>query len=230
MKKRIIVTGASSGIGRAAAIELSKAGHELVLVARREAALKEVAQECGGAEVVVSDLSDLSAIPALIEKLKKADRYPVLINSAGIGKFNLYKDLDWANIEATILINQLSPMRLIHSILPWMLEAGGGQIINVLSRVATQVMPGASAYSASKAGLLILANTISQEYRREGIKMTNLLPGAVDTPIWDGMSSHPDRADMIPMEVVGEVIADLVNRPLNHNVDELMITPVKGIL
>jgi len=230
LRKRILVTGASSGIGRAAAIELAESGHEVVLVSRREDLLKEVAQECGGAEYVPWDLSDLSTIPALIEQVKKKDRYPVLINAAGVASFGRYAENDWADIESQVVVNQLSPMRLIHAILPWMLEVGGGQIVNVLSRVANQVMPYAAAYSTSKAGLLMLGNTVSAEYRRQGIKVTSLLPGAVDTPLWDAMESHPERADMIPVEVVAETISDLVNRPHTHNVDELVLTPTKGIL
>lgn len=230
MKKRIIVTGASSGIGRSAAVELGKSEHDLVLVGRRQDVLNEVAYECGGATVIVADLSDLASIPSVIDMVRAPGVYPVLINSAGVGEFNKFAKLDWASIEAQVVVNQLSPMRLIHEVLPWMLEEGGGQIVNVLSRIASQVMPGCSAYGASKAGLLMAAKTVAQEYRREGIKVTNLLPGAVDTPIWDGMTGHPERSDMIPVEVVGQTIADLVNRPHSHNVDELILMPTKGIL
>jgi len=228
--KKIVITGASSGIGRATAIQLSKSKHDLVLIARREDVLKEVAAECGGATVIAADLSKLDDIPGIVGQIRTEGVYPVLVNAAGTGVFDKYANLDWADIEAQITINELSPMRLIHAILPWMLEEGGGQIVNVLSRVASQVMPGCAAYGASKAGLLMLGNTVAQEYRREGIKVTSLLPGAVDTPIWDGMTGHPDRADMIPVQVVAETIADLIDRPHTHNVDELTLMPTKGIL
>ena len=83
---------------------------------------------------------------------------------------------------------------------------------------------------ASKAGLLAAARGWQAEYRRTGLRITNLLPGATDTPIWDGGSFIPERNDMLPAAAVAEAIRDLILSPSDRNVDELTLMPPKGIL
>lgn len=233
MTKRVIVTGASSGIGRATALELAKSGHSLVLVARREDLLDSVGWECANLGVKVStyaaDITSVETAAALLLNAYAPDFYPVLVNCAGLGVFGDFAQMDWKDIDAQIAVNFTAPTRLIYALLPWMLENGGGQIINVLSMAAERVLPGAAAYSASKAGLLMMGKVISEEYRRQGIRITSILPGATDTPIWDG-TTHLDRNDMIPCEAVAEAIANLVDAPLAYNVDEITIMPPKGVL
>jgi len=230
LTKRILITGASSGIGREAALALAGKGHELLLLGRREDALASLIDECREGTAVPFDLGDIEGIPGLVSSLRADGRYPVLVNSAGIGGFGLAAELDWAVVEQQIRINQLAPMRLTQAMLPWMLEAGGGQILNVLSIAATSVLAGCSAYGTSKAALLMFGKVVSAEYRRKGIKVTNLMPGATDTPIWDGSEGGPDRSQMIPSDVVGATIANVIERPHTHNMDELVLMPTFGIL
>ena len=85
-----------------------------------------------------------------------------------MGVFANYADLSWEDVDRQFRLNLLAPARLIHASLSTMLERGGGQIVNVLSMAAIHILPGANAYSASKAALLTLAKTISQEYRSQG--------------------------------------------------------------
>jgi len=230
--KSILITGASSGIGAAAALDLASPVHHLVLAARSEDKLRAVAEEVrangGIADVVPTDLEGPTNFDGLVSKLP--DGYPVLVNCAGVGVFANYADLAWEDVERQFRLNLLAPARLIHALLPTMLERGGGQIVNVLSMAATHVLPGANAYSASKSALLTLAKTISQEYRSQGIRVTNLLPGATDTSIWDGSPMESRKPEMIPTEDVASLIGQIVRSSDSYNLDEILMMPPKGVL
>lgn len=229
MIKRAIVTGASSGIGRAAAVELAKAGVELVLAARSEDKLEALRAEIGGT-CVKTDVRDEKACIDLIQRAKSlGPAYPVLINAAGVGYFGAYGSQPFGQSREMFEANFVGPAILIHEALPWMLE-GGGQIINVLSVTVAHTLRGASAYSASKAALQALGRGIAADYRAKGVRVTNFAPGAVDTPIWDASEFAPNRAEMIPVAAIGAAIRDLVLMPLDRNVDEMLIMPQKGIL
>lgn len=223
--RQMVITGASSGIGAEAARQLSPDG-QLVLVGRNEERLQRVAGQCEAAIVVATDLTQDTA--TILAALTEAD-HRVLVNCAGIAEYGTYHEMDWPAIEHQLQANLIAPMRLTHAMLPWLL-GGQGQVINVLSIAATQTFAGAAAYMASKAGLLATARGWQAEYRRSGLRITNLLPGATDTPIWDGGSFIPERTDMLPALAVAEAIRDLILSPSDRNVDELTLMPPKGIL
>ena len=109
-------------------------------------------------------------------------------------------------------------------------RAIGGQIIIGLSVAAVHVCPGSAGYATSKAALHMLGKVIAQDYRGEGIRVTSLLPGSVDTPLWEGKEWTPPKSDMLPVTAVAEAIRDLVLMPLDRNIDELHLMPPKGIL
>lgn len=234
MDKRILITGASSGIGRASALALAKTGVHLTLVARREAELREVGEEClaegASVEIYPLDLTQIDAIPALVDTFLTGDGYPVLVNSAGVGIFNQFADLAWEDIDRQITLNLRAPARLIHSCLPGMLQRGGGQVINVLSMTCVHILPGGGGYSSAKAGLQMLGKVVSQDYRKKGIRVTSLMPGAVDTPIWDGSPMQSRMGEMIPTGEVASLIARLVESPDSYNMDEILMMPPRGVL
>lgn len=234
MDKRILITGASSGIGRASALALAKNGVHMTLVARREDELKVVGEECLGrgasVEIYPLGLTEIDAIPALANTFLTGDGYPVLVNSAGIGVFKAFADLGWEDIDRQITLNLRAPARLIHDCLPGMLQRGGGQIINVLSMTCVHILPGGGGYSTAKAGLQMLGKVVSQEYRRKGIRLTNLMPGAVDTPIWNGSPMQSRLNEMIPTDEVAGLIARLVESPGDYNMDEILMMPPSGVL
>jgi len=234
MTKTILITGASSGIGAAAALALADSRHRLILAARSKAKLEILAnraRERGSeAQVFPIDLANLAEIDALASSLKGEGSYPVLINAAGTASFAEFADLSWADLETQHKINFLAPARLIQAALPIMLAKGGGQIVNVLSMVCVNVMPFGGGYSTSKAALQMLGKIVSAEYRQKGIKVTNLMPGAVDTPLWDGTPMESRKPEMIPAEEVANLIAQLVRNPHSFNLDEILMMPSTGVL
>lgn len=233
---RAVITGGGTGIGRAAAIELSMRGCELILVGRRLEKLQEVAEECAGnGSMVLPHVADISTKEGCQSAIDAAralsgEVQPVLINCAGMAEFGRMHEMEADNIEAQIRANLVGPIELAHAILPWMLEAGAGRIINVSSMAATHVLPGTAVYAATKAGLLQFGRALMAEYRSQGILVTTILPGAVNTPLWDEQEFVPNRDEMIPADTVGQFIAQIVTAPKNMVVEEMTIMPVKGIL
>jgi len=224
--KQIVITGASSGIGAATARAL--AHHELILVGRHAERLGRMAAETGGT-AMIADLNSESGIAAIVGTVGAEANERVLVNAAGIAHFGNSVEMPWERYADQLAINLTAPLRLTHALLPWLL-GGTGQLINVLSIAATHTFGGAAAYAASKAGLLAAGRSISAEYRTQGLRVTQVIPGATDTPIWEGGDFVPNRTDMLTADAVAKCIADLVDSPIDRNIDEITIMPPKGIL
>jgi NADP-dependent 3-hydroxy acid dehydrogenase YdfG len=197
----------------------------VIATGRNRERLEELASSC---ELVVGDVNDQEVIQGIVSLIQETSGYPVLINCAGVAKFAPFLDDPMETWQSHLETNVLGPMRLTHAILPFMLDRGGGQIINVSSVAATHSFPGAAVYCTTKAALLAFGRGIATDYRKQGIRVTTLMPGAIDTPIWG--DSGPDRAEMLTSESVSCTIRDLVLAPPDRTVDELTIMPVKGFL
>jgi NAD(P)-dependent dehydrogenase (short-subunit alcohol dehydrogenase family) len=234
--RRVVLTGASSGIGRESAVLLARVGCELVLAARRADPLEEAADACraegGIARAFVCDVSDPRQCEALVAVAREmeGDAQPVLVNAAGTAEFGDTATMSLEAIDEQIGSNLLGAIYLSRAILPWMLEGGEGQIVNVSSVAAVHAFPGAGAYCAAKAGLLMFGRSLAAEYRAQGVRVSALLPGSVDTPLWDGKSFIPERTDMLTPLAVAETVRDLVLLPPDRSVDEVLLMPRKGIL
>ncbi len=236
MTYRTVITGASSGIGRATALLLARDGHSLVLNARREHELQTLAESClsGGAcavAVVAGDISDPDTAPQLADAVAMSGPGEVvLVNNAGTASFGPFHEMP---IETSLKMVEIilgGAMRAAHALLPTMLEYGSGTVINVLSIAARQDFGGSQAYSAAKAGLASFSRTLSLDNRRQGVRVTSLLPGATDTPLWDEIETHPAREDMLSARAVAETIKYLIDLPRDRVIDEIVMTPVKGTL
>ena|SRR5579885_2663210 len=236
MKKLAIITGANKGIGKETALLLSENKCDLVLAARNERELKKVARECetAGAEVtiVAGDLTADCACVTLIQKAKAAakDHYPVLINNAGMAEFGSFDQQPIDAFERHVALNYMVGVRLCHEAVPWMLNNGGGQIINVLSIAADHPFSGAAAYCSSKAAMRMFSKVLAQEYRARGLRVTSLIPGSTDTALWDRVPVKPESRDMMRPAAVAEAIRDIVLSPKDRNIDEYVLMPPNGIL
>ena len=185
--KTIIVTGASRGIGAAAAAALAKAGAQLMLTARDAGQLDAVAQtvvrDGGTAATTACDVSDWTSVQRLVEATQRRfGRIDALINNAGvIEPIAAIAEGDPAAWARNIQINLVGAYHAIRAVLPPMIAAGGGTIVNVSSGAAHNPLEGWSAYCSAKAGLAMLTRGVAQEHAAQGIRVFGFQPGTTDT-------------------------------------------------
>lgn len=182
-----LVTGASAGIGRALAGEFARNGYDLVLVARREGELREAAEEFEAngvtAHVVPTDLGSRGDREALYEAVVEERDIEVdtLVNNVGIGTQGKYTEVDLDRDLLQIELNVTTPSHLTKLFGADMVERGDGRVLNVASSAAFQPGPFMAVYYASKAYLLSFSEALHEELREDGVTVTALCPGPVET-------------------------------------------------
>ena len=223
--KVALVTGAGRGIGRAIAIGLARAGCEVVITARSVDQLEAVKDEIvgfdGKARMIPADLTRDEDIEKLIQSCGPVD---FLINNAGWGKrapvIRSRVD-DW---DQTFRLNLRAPMILAKELLPAMIKKGEGAVINIGSVSGKSGEANGAAYSASKFGLIGFTQSLYEEVREHGIKVSVILPGFVDTPMIPPVN-HLDRSKMIQAEDVAQAVLYIVNTPATSCPVEITIRP-----
>ncbi len=185
--KRVLLTGASSGIGEAAAEQFADAGCTVIAVARRQdlldALVARITDRGGDAQSISWDLSDLDTIDELVKFVGPVD---ILINNAGRSiRRPMAESLDrWHDVERTMTLNYYSPLRLIRGFAPAMLDRGDGHIINVATwTVMNESAPLFAVYNASKAALATVSRVIETEWAPKGVHSTTLYYPLVATPM-----------------------------------------------
>lgn len=189
--KRILLTGASSGIGEAAAEQFARAGATVVVVARRQELLDALAERittAGGEAIAIPcDVSDMDACDELVADVeKRLGGVDILINNAGRSiRRPLAESLErWHDVERTMVLNYYAPLRLVRGLAPGMLERGDGHIINVSTwGVMSEASPLFSVYNASKAALSTVSRVIETEWGSKGVHSTTLYYPLVATPM-----------------------------------------------
>lgn len=236
-KRRALITGASSGIGKATALAFAKAGIDVVLVSRSQDKLESVAkaaQELGvEAQAFCLDLAEVTQVKSKIQGI--ADEFGninILINNAGIGYTGNLSETPLEDWQQVIDLNLTSVFQCMMGILPGMRQQGQGTIINIASIAAKQTFPGWGAYCVSKAGLLFLSQTLAQEERANGIRVIAICPGSVNTAIWDTptVQANFDRSQMLTPEIVATTILHTVLLPQEAVIEELTIISNAGVL
>ena len=179
----VLVTGASSGIGRETALRFARAGDTVVGVARHEPALAELAEQQPGVEVEVCDLRRADERAALVDRvLARHGRVDVLVNNAGVGAIGLLQELTADDVERVYATNVVAVADLTRLLLPGMLARGSGAVV-VLSSVAAWVAtPPATVYSSSKFALDGLVEGLRRETRGTGVLVHSVNPGPIATP------------------------------------------------
>jgi NADP-dependent 3-hydroxy acid dehydrogenase YdfG len=230
-----LITGASSGIGKATALAFAKAGINLALVGRSADKLAAVATaaEAAGvkAKTYVVDLSVVDRVSIEIAAIAADwDNLDILVNNAGMAYTNPIGATPLADWQQVIDLNLTSVFQCIQGILPQLRHRKSGTIVNVSSIAAKQVFPNWGAYSVSKFGLMALTQAIANEERVNGIRATAICPGSVNTPLWDTATVQADfdRTTMLTPEMVAESILYAVLAPAGAVVEELIIMPSGG--
>lgn len=220
----VLITGASAGLGEEFAMQLAgRAGH-LVLAARREDRLREVAARIAerepGARVTVigADLSKDTERVRLMEELAGQGIVPdLLVNNAGLGDYGEFACAEWPRLEAMLRVNVEALTHMAHGVLPGMIAGGGGAILNVSSLASLMPIPDFAVYAATKAYVSSFSEALRIELREYGISVLALCPGPVRTEFGtvarrpDGGREMPGRAFFyVPKEqVVAEGLAAL---------------------
>ncbi|WP_261805805.1 SDR family NAD(P)-dependent oxidoreductase [Lapidilactobacillus luobeiensis] len=184
--KIVVVTGASSGIGRDIALEAASQGAALFLLARRVSQLEEVKTQCErlsgtDATVIQVDMGDLAAIEAAVAQIQAVTKQvDVLVNAAGFGDFELFTEIPVARIEQMLRVNVLGLMVLTRELAPLLINTRG-HIINFGSMAGKIQTPKSAVYAATKAAVIAFSNSLRLELKPLGVKVTTINPGPVKT-------------------------------------------------
>jgi short-subunit dehydrogenase len=213
----VLVTGASSGIGRAAAIELARRGATLLLTGRDQHALEAVAQATGG-RFLVADLEEPKESDRVAEWAEPVD---ILVNNAGLGWAGPLSAIELTRAERMVRVNLLAPVRLTGLLLPGMIARERGHVVNVAS-IAGHVGVGWEAvYSATKAGLIVLSDALRVELRGLGVRVSVVSPGPVDTPFFERAGHGYERR--FPRMVKPERVAVEIARAIRFDRAQVFI-------
>jgi len=225
--KTALVTGAGRGIGRAIAIALGQAGCRIVITARTLpeilAVQKEILAADGQATAVQADLTSDDDLHSLIQTCGPVD---FLINNAGWGKRAPVVRARVDDWDQTFRLNLRAPMILAKEFLPAMIKKSQGAVINIGSVSGKSGEADGAAYSASKFGLIGFTQSLYEEVREHGIKVSVILPGFVNTPMIPPVK-HLDRSKMIQAEDVAQAVLFVLNSPATACPVEMTIRPQK---
>jgi NADP-dependent 3-hydroxy acid dehydrogenase YdfG len=234
--KTALITGASSGIGKAVALSFANAGINLVLVGRSIDRLQPVADAATQLGVQARsyelDLGDLAAVRPSIEKIAgQLESLDILVNSAGTAYTNHLMDTPLTDWQRIIDLNLSSVLQVIQGSLPLMRQQKSGTIVNLISVAGQQAFPNWGAYCVSKFGLVALSKALAAEERANGIRVTALYPGSVNTALWDrdGVDADFDRSAMLDADTVAAAVLYAVTAPTIACVEELTIMPSAGV-
>jgi short-subunit dehydrogenase len=236
-QQRAIITGASSGVGKATALAFAKAGIDVALISRQAEKLIPVAQTASNlgvqAKAYPLDLAKISEVKSKIETIaSEFGPIDILVNNAGIGYTNLLRETPLRDWQKVIDLNLTSIFQCVMGILPQMRARGKGTIINVASIAANNPFPEWGTYAVSKSALITFGQCLAAEERANGIRVTNISPGAVNTPIWDTetVKAELNRSAMLNPETVANAILQAVMLPTTAVIESMTITPSIGAL
>jgi NAD(P)-dependent dehydrogenase (short-subunit alcohol dehydrogenase family) len=232
--KRVLLTGAASGIGRSTALKLAAEGAELFLTDRNADGLEQTVADARALGGTVSahralDISDYDEVAAFAADVHGAHRsMDVVMNIAGVSAWGTVSHLTHRHWESMIAINLMGPIHVIETFVPPMVLAGnGGHLVNVSSAAGLVALPWHAAYSASKYGLRGLSEVLRFDLARHGIGVSVVVPGAVDTPLVQSVEiAGIDRDDPNVQKWVGrfsghavspDVVADKILRGIARN-------------
>ena len=226
-----LVTGGNRGIGLAIATALVNAGAQVIVTGRDVQALKRAGKSLGAnATPVRCDVRNIKDVKALFTTIKKRfGKLDFLINNAGTAhELKSIAELPLDTWHAAIDANLTGLFFVTQTALPLM--SAGGVIVNNLSIAALQPFSGMAAYNAAKAGALGFTNTLRLELRSRGIRVTALVPGAVDTEIWRQFWPDAPRDKMLSPVTVAEAVLHVLRLPSGTTIEQLHVGPTSGAL
>jgi NAD(P)-dependent dehydrogenase (short-subunit alcohol dehydrogenase family) len=216
--KIAIVTGGSKGIGRAIAEALVREGIDVCISARKRSEIDETVEALASLKKalaigIVCDVCDHSQVKALIERtVSEFGGLDILINNAGIGIFSTVEEMSPEDFRSVLETNVFGVYYCCHEAIPFMKQRGGGYIVNMSSLAGANAHPRMAAYNASKFALNGFSEALMQEVRHDGIKVSYIMPGSVNTEFGGDQPSEDKNWQLRPADIA-QVVIDL----LNHN-------------
>lgn len=234
--KKIVITGAGRGIGKAIVYKFAQTGAEsIVITARTEAELmvlsNSIVEEFKNIKIFYKkcDLSKADNIKILKEFcLKKIGTPDIIVNNAGYYEASQLQNESSDLMEKMMQINFFAAYNLSREFIPYMIENKSGHIINIASIAAVQALKNGGAYAVSKSALYTMSRLLRQELKEYGIKVSSVLPGATYTGSWEG--SGIDKNTLIQAEDVAEMVYAISNLSASAVVEELIMRPLGGDL
>jgi len=207
---RVLITGASAGIGAELAREFARHGHRLTLVARRKDKLAALARELDAeyhvdVKVIVQDLARPTAPAAVVRATQdEGDAIGILVNNAGVIDVGPFVGAPVDKLVGMVNLNVRALTELTGLLLPAMVERKFGRILNVASLAAFQPVPGMAAYAASKAYVLALSEALAEELKGSGVSVSALCPGVTDTDMAAEIKAGSSTAAKLPKELISD--------------------------
>lgn len=231
-KDGIWITGASSGIGKAAALEFASVGCNVFASARRVTELERLQEDDKNKLISIypCNVASRANVDQTFKKITSDYKISCLINNAGITSFKSAEDNSIKEIDDIINSNLLGSIYTIKSVLPHMKDNEEGTIINILSTVTTKTFLNSSAYTASKYGLLGYSRVLREEVRDYNIRVINVIPGATETPMWDRDTRSDNHERMMQPESIARLLVSSYLQKDNLVTEEILIRPIQGDL
>ena len=221
--KIAVVTGATKGIGRAIAKSLVSAGAKVVITARNQNEIEDTVAKLGNAAGYVCDVRDYQQVKSVFAEIGGVD---ILVNNAGIGIFAPVESMSVEEFRAVLETNVFGVFYCCHEAIPLMKQRGGGYIINISSLAGTNAHPRMAAYNASKFGLNGFSEALMQEVRHDGIKVSYIMPGSVNTE-FGGDEPSEDKSWQLQPEDIARVVLDLLHHDDRSLPSRVEIRPSK---
>ncbi|MCS7013162.1 MAG: SDR family oxidoreductase [Chloroherpetonaceae bacterium] len=229
--KVALITGASRGIGRAAAIRFAREGAKLVLASRTQSELETLAKEVfdlydTDALVVPCDVTKSAEVKALVERaVATFGRIDILLNSAGVGYLKPITELTVEEFDEMVDVNLKGTFYASKFVSEVMVKQKSGHIINLPGILGKAVMRMSSGYSASKYGVTGLAKAMTQDLMRDGVKISLLHFGGVNTSFWDKITMRVQREKMLTVDQAADMVLLCATQPDQLVLGELVLQP-----
>jgi NADP-dependent 3-hydroxy acid dehydrogenase YdfG len=227
-----LITGATSGIGRAMAVALSEAGYEVYAIGRSRAALEELRAARPGITPIAVDVTDREALEAVVLDL----HIDVLINNAGMmPPLGNFADMKISDIDTTLEVNLSAAVILTRLVVPQMRERRAGHVLFTGSSAAHAAFANVAVYSATKAAIAGFAASLRADLSQYGIRVTEIVPGRVETQLYKAILDVESRAAMyagnvaVQPEDVATMVVALLGLPASADVTRFDIMPTRPI-